>query len=71
MKQYRVDWLVELDGTSHWRTVCRLPFGGNDSCLRVHHQSNLHPSKLAGLATHDVDLAHTWMYQQHAHEVDS
>ena len=71
MKNYRVDRLVELAGTSHRRTLCRLPFGGNDPCLRVHHQSDLHSSKLAGLATHDVDPAHTRMYQQHAYKVDS
>ena len=66
----RVDRLVELAGTSHRRTICRLPFGGNDPCLRLHHQSQLYSSKLAGLATHNVDLAHTWMYKQHAYEVD-
>ena len=68
--KHRVDRLVELAGTSHRRTLCRLPHGGNDPCLRFHLQSRLHSSKLAGLATHNVDFAHTCMHQQHAHEVD-
>ncbi len=68
--KYRVDRLVELAGTSHRRTLCRLPFGGNDPCLRFHLQSQLYSSELAGLAPHNVDLAHTWMYQQHAYKVD-
>lgn len=66
----RVDWLVELAGTSHRRTLCRLPIGGNDPCLRLHHQSRLYSSKLAGLATHNFDHAHTCMYKQHAYEMD-
>lgn len=67
---YRVDRLVKLVGTSHRRTLRRLPYGRNDPCLRFHFQSQLHSSKLARLATHSVDLAHTWLCQQHAYEVD-
>ena len=59
----RVDRLVELAGTSHWRAFRRLSYGGNDPCLRIHLEPGLHSSELAGLATHDVDLAHTRMYQ--------
>ena len=70
MVKYRVDRLVELAGTSHRRTLCRLPLGGNDPCLRLRLQSQLHSSKVAGLATYNVDLAHTCMYKQHADEVD-
>lgn len=63
MLKTRVDWLVELAGTSHWGTLCRLSDGGNDPRLRIYLQSRLRSSKLAGLATHDVDLAHTRLYQ--------
>ena len=34
MVKIRVDRLVELAGTSHWRALRRLPHGGNDPCLR-------------------------------------
>lgn len=70
MKFGRVDRLVQLAGASYRRALCRLSYGGNDPCMRVHFQSGIRSSKLAGLATHNVDSAHTWMYQQHAHEVD-
>ena len=59
----RVDRLVELAGTSHWRALRRLPPGGNDPCLRFHLQSWLRSSELAGLAADDIDLAYSWVYQ--------
>ena len=63
MVKTRVDWLVELAGTSHRRALRRLPPGGNDPCLRFHLQSWLYSSELAGLAADDIDLAYTWVYQ--------
>ena len=63
MAKYRVDWLVKLAGTGHWRTLRRLPSGGDDPCLRFHYPSKLCSAKLARLAAHDTGVAHTWMYQ--------
>lgn len=63
MMRIRVDWLVELAGTSHRRALRRLSYGRNDPCLRFRVQPGLRPPELAGLATYDIDLAYTWMYQ--------
>ena len=63
MAKYRVDRLVKLAGTSHWRTLCRLPSGGDDPRLRFYYPSKLCSPKLARLAAHDTGIAHTRMHQ--------
>lgn len=70
MLRCRVDWLVELAGTSDRGTIRGLCHVGHDLSWRLHHPSRLRTRKLAGFSADDTHHAHPWMRQQYAYKMD-
>ena len=66
----RVDWMVQLACSSHWRTLCRLRLVCYDTRRSLNQQSRLRPTELPDLPTHYADHAYPWLHQQYANEVD-
>jgi hypothetical protein len=64
------DWLVQLDWTSHRRTIGQLFSGGNDSCCSIHNRPKLRTNELGAVPSHHFAHARPKLHQQHADQVD-
>ena len=60
---YRVNWMVELAGTSHRRALSRLRLVGYGPRWCFHKQTSLCPPELPSLPVDDTHHAHSWMHQ--------